>query len=408
MFQGIVLTSLIGLATAATTGLGAPIATVVAGESQALINWVAPGQAINGIEIEESIDSGNNWVPVTKLPPTSTHLRVQNLTDGKNYWFRVRWIWPDNSFGIPSATLVAIPINNPSAPSGLVATASDTQVALSWDQVTDKSVIGYQIEQSTNGGTAWTVVDPDTGSSSSGYLINDLTPGTTYTYRIRALAFGGGQSEYSEAAVVKIGTSTPGGFSLNYTITSSKITLTWDTPQDLADVATYQVNASGDGGINWFTVATTQGGTNNAVVPYVIGGSAYQVIATSAAGLTSSSAIEIIQTNSLPDPTLTSTSSPGSGSSAGSTQIPNGNPSSAALPTAPTFSGKSASLPIIPIVGAVVAVGGGAWFLVGFRNRNNKGKSRKRPKPKRKRKSSKKRAPQKGSAVGSSSRDPRS
>ncbi len=100
---------------AATSGLGAPVATVTAGESQALISWAAPGQAINGIDIEESVDSGNNWVSVTKLPPTSTHLRVQNLTDGKNYWFRVRWIWPDNSLGIPSATLVAIPINKPAA-----------------------------------------------------------------------------------------------------------------------------------------------------------------------------------------------------------------------------------------------------------------------------------------------------
>lgn len=394
MFQGIFITSVIGVAAAATAGLGAPVASVTAGESQALISWASPGQPINGIDIEESVDSGNNWVSVTKLPPTSSHLRVQSLTDGKNYWFRVRWIWPDNSLGIPSATLVAIPINNPAAPSGLVATASDIQVALSWDQVTGKSVIGYDIEQSINGGTSWTVVNPNTGSSASGFLINNLTPGSTYSYRIRALAFGGGQSEYSEAAVVKIGTSTPGGFILNYKIAASRVTLTWGTPQDLPDVAKYQVNASGDGGVNWFTVATVQGGVNTAVVPYVIGGSAYQVIATSAAGMTSSSAIEIIQTNAIPNPTTTSSSTPSSKGSGGSNVDGSQNSGSDNLPqvsqTPPTISGKGSTLPIVPIAGGIIVVGVGAWFLTGFRNRNNKSKSRKRPKPKRKRKPIKK------------------
>ena len=387
MFQGSFLTSLVAVAMAATTGLGAPVATVTAGESQALISWATPGQAINGIDIEESTDSGNNWVLVTKLPPTSTHLRVQGLTDGKNYWFRVRWIWPDNSLGIPSATLVAIPINNPAAPTGLVATASDTQVALSWDQVTDKSVIGYDIEQSTNGGTSWSVINSNTGSSSSGFLINGLTPGTTYSYRIKALAFGGGQSEYSEAAVVKIGTSTPGGFTLKYSIVASRITLTWDTPQDIPDVAKYEVNASGDGGVNWFTVATTPGGTNTAIVPYVIGGSAYQVIATSAAGMTSTSAIQIVQTNAIPDPTASSASTPSSNGTGNSTGDGSQN-SGGTNPPAPVIasSGKSSGLPLVPIVGGIAVVGVGAWLLVGFRNRNNKGRSRKRPKPKRKRK----------------------
>ena len=166
------------------SGLGAPQATAIPGESQVLINWAPPSGAINGILIEDSLDSGNTWTTVTKLPPNSTHIRVQGLTDGKNYWFRVRWIWPDNSFGIPSRTLVAIPINNPSQPTGLIATASGTQVALNWDQTTEKAVTGYDIEQSTDGGNTWTVVSANTGSSSSGYLIDNLTRGTTYTYRI--------------------------------------------------------------------------------------------------------------------------------------------------------------------------------------------------------------------------------
>ena len=390
MLYGSFLKSVAAFSAAATTGLGAPIATAIPGESQVLINWVAPANPINGVDIEQSTDSGNTWVSVTKLPPTSTHIRVQGLTDGKNYYFRVRWIWPDNSLGIPSVTMVAVPINNPTAPTGLVATASDTQVALNWDQTTQASVTGYDIEQSTDGGNTWKVVTANTGSPSSGYLINGLTPGSTYTYRIKALAFGGGQSDYSDPTSVKIGKAATGAFALNYSIKLSRITLTWDTPTDLPDVQSYAVNASGDGGANWFTVATTQGGQNTAIVPYVIGGSAYQVVATSASGLTASSVIELIQTNSIPDPRTTASFLPGADGSVTyppnptDSATPSPTPTPTSTSTIPVPTTKSSSLPIVPIAGGLTVVGIGAWFLIGFRNRNTKKRPKSRPKPKRK------------------------
>ena len=373
----------------AATGsnLGAPQATALPGESQVLINWAPPAGAINGIVIEDSLDSGNTWTTITKLPPNSTHIRVQGLTDGKNYWFRVRWIWPDNSLGIPSRTLVAIPINNPSAPTGLIATASGTQVALNWDQTTEKAVTGYDIEQSTDGGNTWSNVTSNTGSSSSGYLIDNLTRGTTYSFRIKALAFGGGKSDYSDIATVKVGLTPTGGYALTYKITGSKITLSWETPQDIPDVTSYQVNASGDGGANWFTVATTQGGINTALVPYVIGGSTYQVIATSAAGETSASSIELIETNLLPDPVTTATFNPGAtGESSSPSPSNSASPTPTPSPTntSPAPTTKSSSLPIIPIAIVLVAIGTGSWLAIGMRNRGSKKGAKRRPKPKRK------------------------
>ena len=385
MLQGLFLKSLLAFMAATGSGLGAPQATAIPGESQVLINWSPPSGAINGIQIEDSLDSGNTWTTVTKLPPNSTHIRVQGLTDGKNYWFRVRWIWPDNSLGIPSRTLVAIPINNPSQPTGLIATASGTQVALNWDQTTEKSVTGYGIEQSTDGGTTWTVVSANTGSSSSGYLIDNLTRGSTYTFRIRALAFGGGRSDYSEVTSVKVGLTPTGGFALTYKITGTKINLTWETPQDIPDVTTYQVNASGDGGANWFTVATTQGGINTALVPYVIGGSTYQVIATSAAGETSASSIELVETNLLPDPVTTATFNPGA-TGESSSPAPSDSASPTPTPTDSTSAPvtKSSSLPIIPIAGALVLIALVSWLTIGMRNRDGKKGARKRPRPKKK------------------------
>ena len=411
MLDGIFLKSLVAFSAATTVGLGAPTATSIPGESQVLINWVAPTDPINGIDIEESTDSGTTWTSVSKLPPTSTHVRIQGLTDGKNYWFRVRWIWPDNSLGIPSTTLVAVPINNPTAPTGLIATASGTQVALNWDQTTQSSVTGYEIEQSTDGGSTWKVVTANSGSPSSGYLIDGLTPGTTYTFRIKALAFGGGVSDYSDAAVVKIASAPTGGFALNYSIANSRITITWDTPTDIPDVQTYDVKASGDGGINWFTIATTQGGINTAVVPYVIGGSAYQVVATSSLGLTSASAVELVETNSIPDPRTTASFLPGADGSGGTTPTVEPTPtgsstdSPSAAPVIPSSSSKGGSAPIIPIAVGLLVIGGGAWFLIGIRNKNSKKKPRRKPAKKPKKKSPSKLASQnKSSPEGSEGR----
>ena len=378
MVSAIFLKSLAAFSAAATLGLGAPVTTVMSGESQVLINWVAPTLPFNGVDVEQSADSGSTWTTYLKLPPTSTHVRIQGLVDGKNYYFRVRWIWPDNSLGIPSKTLVAIPINNPLQPSGLIGTASGSEVALNWDQTTQSSVSGYEIEQSTDGGTKWSVITANSGSPSAGYLVQGLIAGTTYTYRIKALAFGGGQSDYSDATVVKIAAAPTGGFALRYTINLSKITLTWDTPTDLPDVQSYAVNASGDGGANWFTIATTPGGVNTTKAPYVIGGSTYQVIATSSNGETSASAIELIQTNAISDPRTTSTLKPGDAGS------PSAVPTPTSAPTIPSAASASSTIPIIPIVIGAIVLGIGGAIVIGLRNRNAKKRPRKRSKPKRK------------------------
>jgi hypothetical protein len=380
--SAVFLKSIAAFSTAATIGLGPPVTTVMPGESQVLINWVAPTLPFNGVDVEQSADSGNTWTTYLKLPPTSTHVRVQGLVDGKNYYFRVRWIWPDNSLGIPGKTLVAVPINNPNQPSGLIGTASGSQIALNWDQTTQVSVSGYEIEQSNDGGTTWKVITANTGSPSSGYLVEGLIAGTTYTYRIKALAFGGGRSDYSDAAVVKIAPIPTGGFALHYAINLSKITLTWDTPTDLPDVQSYSINASGDGGANWFTIAKTAGGVNTKNAPYVIGGSTYQVIATSSNGETSASAIELIETNAIIDPRNTASLNPVAPGSPSS--IPTQSSAPTQAPTTSLRGSRSASLFIIPIAIGLIALGIGGWLIVRLRNRDAKKRPRKRVKSKRK------------------------
>jgi len=324
VLQGLFIKLVVALTAIASIGIGSPNPTAVPGDSQVKITWVGTSQPIFGVAVEESLDSGNTWITAARLPPNSTHVNLQNLTNGKSYWFRLRWIWLDNSLSIPSPTLVEIPINSPNVPTGLVGTASATQIGLSWDHDSNKFIIGYEIDQSIDGGNTWNVIQVNTGAPSSGYLVNNVKEGITYTYRIRALGFGGVGSDYSDSAVVKISKAPTGGYGLTYSILNSKVTLKWEIPTDLPDIQSYEVRISGDGGINWFKIATTQGNVNSTTVPYVIGGSTYQVTATSLEGLTSVSQVQLVQTNAISNPqnTLSSAPVPNFGSFAPTTSTP--------------------------------------------------------------------------------------
>lgn len=302
MIKGLVVKALGALFMATNLGVGSPIPTALSADSQVKITWPAATQPIFGVDVEESLDAGITWKTVVKLPPTSTHVNIQNLINGKSYWFRVRWIWLDDSLGVPSQTLVEIPVSNPDPPTGLVATAGTNQIGLSWDHDPNKSITGYEIDQSTDNGNSWTIIQTNTGSVSNGFLVNNLKEGVTYTYRIRAIGFGGNESDFSDSAVAKIASTPTGGYALHYAVKNSKVILTWDKPTDLPDVQSYEISVSGDGGVNWFKIATTAGNVNSAVVPYVIGGSTYQVLATSVEGLTSASQIQLVQTNQIPIP----------------------------------------------------------------------------------------------------------
>ena len=373
MLPGLLYKTLVALTAAASAGVGSPNPIATAANSQVKISWAAATQSILGVAVEESLDSGNSWITAVRLPPNSTHVSVQNLINGKSYWFRLRWIWLDNSLSIPSPTLVEIPINSPNVPTGLVGTANATQIGLSWDRDSNKFIIGYEIDQSIDGGNTWLVIQANTGSASSGYLINNAKEGTTYTYRIRALGFGGVESDYSDSAVVKISKAPTGGYGLTYSIVNSKVTLKWETPTDLPDIQSYEVRISGDGGVNWFKIATTQGNVNSTTVPYVIGGSTYQVTATSVEGLTSVSQVQLVQTNAISNPqnTLTSAPVPNFGSFAPTTSTPTSATTPGSNSTGNSPQNSKIPLPLILTLIGGVALLAATWLAIRSRRKRS-------------------------------------
>src|SRR5437016_13401424 len=160
-----------------------------------------------------------------------------------------------SSFGI-----LAIPASAqlvPSPPTNLTATtASSSQINLSWTAPSNNggsAITGYEIERSTDGGTNWSPIQPNTGSTSTTYSNSGLQSSTTYTYRVFAINSVGTSSPSNTASVTTSSTATapqpPTG--LTATTTSlSQIHLSWTAPSNNGGSAItgYKIERSTDGG----------------------------------------------------------------------------------------------------------------------------------------------------------------
>ena len=126
--------------------------------------------------------------------------------------------------------------SGPAKPTGLTATATHDQVALTWDDPQDDSITGYVILRRVrvnDVGGEFSELVPDTGTAATTYTDDSVAADTTYTYRIKAIN-GHGESERSRWYHVDTPAppvpAKPTG--LTGAATHETVTLTWDDPDD--------------------------------------------------------------------------------------------------------------------------------------------------------------------------------
>lgn len=157
---------------------------------------------------------------------TSGTITIDGLTNGLNYWFRVRALTSsgEGAFALVTATPMA------TAPNvlGLGATPGDGTVVLTWSVPADTgglAVVGYRIERCTTGvaycpiGSAgyatnyYTVVTANTGNALTSYTAYGLTNGTEIWFRVTPLTQAGGVAIAggSPATISAVPSSTPSG-----------------------------------------------------------------------------------------------------------------------------------------------------------------------------------------------------
>lgn len=149
----------------------------------------------------------------------------------------------------------------PSAPAGLTATAAfSSQINLTWSASTDNvGVTGYRVEYCQGAGCANFTQIAALTSTTLGSL--GLAPGTSYSYRVRAVDAAGNLSDYSSVVTaVTPGTDTvaPSAPSalLVLATDSSRVSLIWLGSTDNVGVDGYRVERClGGGCINFSEVA---------------------------------------------------------------------------------------------------------------------------------------------------------
>ena len=123
-------------------------------------------------------------------------MTVTGLDVGTGYGVILQ-VWRDGGTLKVHATLPAL-VTPPAAPSGLSATVGDESITLTWDDPSDSGITGYEYnvnhnDTSTGNFSGWgpwqSIAGSGTGSVS--HVIDGLTNGKEYRYRLRAVNAGG-------------------------------------------------------------------------------------------------------------------------------------------------------------------------------------------------------------------------
>ncbi len=276
--------------------------------SQINLSWSAPsdngGSVITGYAIDRSTDGGTTWSTiVSNTGSIETTYSNTGLSSNTSYTYRVSAI---NGIGTSSPSNTASATTGtqttaPSSPTGLVASASSSsQINLSWTAPSNNggsTITGYKIERSTNGGTTWSTIVPNTGSSSTTYSDTGLASSTTYTYRVSAINAIGTSSPSNIVSATTAGTGAtvpqpPTGLAAS-SKKSSTINLSWTTPgsDGGSPIIGYEIQRSTNGG-SWSTIVSNTGSTsttysNTGLLPLMT--YTYQVSAINSIGISSPS-----------------------------------------------------------------------------------------------------------------------
>ena len=226
--------------------------TAQGGNGQVTLSWNDPNDSsITRYQYQQKEGSGTfgSWTDISGSGPNTVEYTVTGLTNGKTYTFRIRAV--DNHEDSDAVEVSASTL--PVALASLMATASDGQVTLSWDDPGNNSITIYQY--STNGGTNYTdialaAIDSTSDPGTMKYTVTALVNGATYTFTVRAVN-NTGNGAASTLTVVMV---PPAPTNLMATGGDGQVALSWNDPNDNG-ITGYQYST--DGGTNYTAFALT-------------------------------------------------------------------------------------------------------------------------------------------------------
>ena len=228
------------------------------------LSWTA-SNAATSYNVKRSTTNGGPYTQLTTT--TQTSYMDMSVTNATTYYYvvtAVNTVGESANSNQASATPTAAP-TPPAAPTGLTATGGNAQVSLSWTASSGAS--SYNVKRSTTNGGPYTQTASPTSTS---YVDNSVTNGTTYYYVVTAVNSAGQSGNSNQASATPSGPFS--GITVNINVVANRHTISpfvygGSYPQDAA-----HVTDSGMTEVRWGGDATStynwQLGTNNAAADY--------------------------------------------------------------------------------------------------------------------------------------------
>jgi fibronectin type 3 domain-containing protein len=253
----------------------APQSLTATGASKSVqLSWSAPssngGSPITGYNVYRGTSAGGEGTtPVGTVSGTTLSFTDTGLTNGTTYFYTVKAV---NAVGtsLPSNEANATPqATVPGAPTGLVASAGDTKVVLSWTVPNSDGgspITGYNVYRGTSPNGEGST--PVATAVSSTFTDTGLTNGITYYYKVAAVNAVGTSPQSGEAnATPQPAVTVPSApQTLTATGSNGAVQLSWSAPASNggAAVTSYSVYRS-----------TTAGGEGSTPVATGVTGTSY-------------------------------------------------------------------------------------------------------------------------------------
>jgi parallel beta-helix repeat protein len=288
------------------------IDTITPSSGSLSVNFTAASDG--GSAITNYAYSTNNGSSFTTRSPvaTTSPITISPLTNGTTYNIVIRAINAAGN-GTSSSAVAAVPYTIPPAPTiGTITYPSTQTISVPFTQSSTGGSAITNYEYSTDNGFTFT----SAGTTSSPLVISNLSNGTMYTVKLRAInAAGTGTSSVAKTATPR---TEPGAIVATVTAnTTTTISFSWPTPSvEYSGVLTYKISLNGAAPVTISSGITTDATTTYYTRPSLVAGTAYFVYftATNGVALTSTS-------NTMSTGTLTTTPRTVSASKASNTSI---------------------------------------------------------------------------------------
>ena len=181
--------------TPATTPAKPDKPTVSGANGQVTLSWTAGsngGSAITGWKYTRKVgdDWDDDWTAVPNSGADTSSYTVPNLTNGTAYKFKVRAVNANGDGAESDESDAVTPATTPAKPTGLTVSGGNGQVTLSWTAGSNggSAITGWKyIKHSSNAwDSSWTAV-PNSGADTTSYTVPNLTNGTAYKFKVRAV-----------------------------------------------------------------------------------------------------------------------------------------------------------------------------------------------------------------------------